>query len=507
MFRIVLLLSALTSISLSLPGEVVAQDIVPKYKANVPEHILTPDTVDTRSLGHLKFFDGMPTEDTVKKSFDFIDLSRGVETFLSGLPACSVYAILEGFKRAGMEPGDMGITEELMDARSLFLTPNSTTPYCMMELNLKGGPMVMEVPPGVLGPIGDAFFRWVIDVGLTGPDKGQGGKYLFVHQSYQGDIPRGYFVVRVPTYRNPAFFRAFVKDGDIAGAVRNVKENFRLYPLAQAENPPAQRFVNVSGMQFNTVHANDFKFYEELNAVIQYEPADAFNAEMSGLFAAIGIRKGQPFAPDARMKVILTEAVAIGNATARSICFAPRDRSVYYYPDRQWYASFAGSHDFMDNGAMGLDNRVLWHYIATGVTPAMSTPTVGSGSVYPMTVRDSEGNYLDGGETYSLTLPAPIPAKAFWSLMVYSGQHRSILETDQKLGGLDSLNPDIKPNPDGSYTIWFGPKAPRGDEGNWVQTMPGKSYFVFMRLYGPLDPWFDKTWKPGDLQRVSQPTR
>jgi hypothetical protein len=155
-------------------------------------------------------------------------------------------------------------------------------------------------------------------------------------------------------------------------------------------------------------------------------------------------------------------------------------------------------------GTMRCASDVDWHYIATGVTPAMSTPKVGTGSVYPMAARDSDGNYLDGSKTYSVTLPNPVPAKTFWSFMVYSGQHRSILETDQKLGGLDSLNPNVKPNEDGSYTVWFGPNAPEGHEGNWVQTMPGKSYFVFMRLYGPLEPWFDKTWKPGDLQRVDR---
>jgi len=474
----------------------------PKYKAKVPPSILTPDSVSTEELGNLEFFDGMPSKATVDKCYDFIDLSRGSEAFLSGIPAASVYAILEGFKEVGMQPGDMGITENLMDARSLYLTPNSTTPYCMMELNLEDGPMVMEVPPGVMGPIGDAFFRWVTDVGLTGPDQGKGGKYLFVHTSYKGEIPPGYFVEKVPTYRNPAFFRAFVENGDIAGAVRHVKESFRLYPLSQADNPPVQRFVNVSGLQYNTVHANDFHFFEEMNAVIQHEPADAFNPEILGLFASIGIRKGLPFAPDARMRKILTEAVTIGNATARAISFSPRDKNTYYYPDRQWYSSFSGSYDFMDNGAMMLDNRVMWHYIATGVTPAMSTPKVGTGSVYPTVARDSNGNYLDGGKTYSVTLPGPVPAKAFWSLTVYDSQTRSFLETDQKSAGLDSLDPKVKQNSDGSFTLWFGPNAPEGQEGNWVQTMPGKSFFVLMRLYGPLDSWFDKTWKPGDFELV-----
>ena len=74
----------------------------------------------------------------------------------------------------------MGIHEQLFDARSLWLTPNTTTVYCVAEINVKDGPTVMEVPPGVLGPVDDAFFRWVTDVGFTGPDRGQGGKYLFL---------------------------------------------------------------------------------------------------------------------------------------------------------------------------------------------------------------------------------------------------------------------------------------------------------------------------------------
>ena len=483
------------------PG-VLAQKAAPKYKADVPAEILTPDRVDTRLLGRLEFFDGMPSQATVEKTHDFLDVSRGVEAFLSGMPATSVYAALEGMKAAGMKPGDLGMMEELLDARSLFLTPNTTTVYSMMEIDVRNGPIVVVLPPGVLGPVNDAMFRYVSDFGLVGPDQGKGGKYLFVHADYKGSLPDGYFVVRTPTYRNVAFFRAFVKDGDFAGAVRGVKDVFRLYPLAQAANPPAQKFVNLSGRKFNTIHANDFKYYEELNAVVQYEPANAFDPQLAGIFASIGIKKGQPFAPDARAKKLLTEAAAIGNATARSIVFASRDKSVFYYPDRQWFASFAGASDFMDKGEMVLDNRVLWHYIATGVTPAMATPKVGTGSVYPTAARDANGNYLDGGKTYTVTLPGPVPAKAFWAFTAYDGQTRSLLETDQKSAGVDSNDPGMKANADGSYTVWFGPNAPKGREGNWVQTMPGKSYFVFLRLYGPLEPWFEKTWKPGDFELV-----
>jgi hypothetical protein len=474
----------------------------PKYVADVPEFLLTPDKVKTEFLGDLEFFDGMPSESTVQKAYDFLDLSRGVEVFLNGMPATSLYAMLEGLKDVGVKPGDLGITEDLLDARGLLLTAQSTTPYALAEIDLKNGPVVVEIPGPVLGTVDDAFFRFISDVGLTGPDQGQGGKYLFVGPDYEGDIPEGYFVAKSTTYRHWLLMRVFVRDGDLKGSTQALKEGFRCYPLAQANKPPKQKVYNLSGKQFNTIHANDEHFYEELDAVIQYEPADAFNPELVGLFASIGIKKGKPFSPDARMQKILKAAAAIGNASARAIVFSPRNRAAYFYPDRQWYTSFSGGHDFMNNGELVLDDRIMFHYLASGITPAMAMPQVGTGSAYAFTPKDAKGRYLDGGKTYKVTLPAPIPVNNFWSLMVYSGQHRSMLETDQKSAGLDSNSPTIKPNDDDSYTVWFGPQAPEGHEDNWIQTMPGKSYNVLLRLYGPLEPWFDKTWKPGDFEAV-----
>jgi hypothetical protein len=476
----------------------------PKYSAKIPPYITTPDTVDTR-IGTLKFFDGLPNPETVKKVYDNLDFARGVEAFLTAIPAASLYAACEGVSRVGVKPNSgIGIMEDLMDARSLFLTANSTTVYVFQCMDLKDGPVVAEVPPGVLGPVDDAFFRFVTDVGLTGPDKGNGGKYLFVPPGYTGKLPdSGYFVVKSQTYSNLMFYRAFVKDGDIAAASKGVKAKAKLYPFSVAGNPPSQVFVNLSGVQFNTIHANDFHFYEEINAVIQHEPADAFDPEISGLLASIGIKKGKPFVPDERMRAILTDAVAVGNATARAIVFAPRDERVKFYPDRQWGTGFVGgSYEFLNNGERMLDARTLFHYYATGITPSMAFSKPGTGSAYAYATRDSKGEYLDGGKTYKITLPAPIPVANFWSFMVYDGQTRSMLETDQKLAGLDSNDKSIKKNADGSVTVWFGPKAPVGQESNWVQTIPGKGWNSLLRLYAPLSPWFDKTWKPGDFELV-----
>jgi hypothetical protein len=488
----------------ALATTVAQAQTTPKYSAKVPPYITTPNTVETR-IGTLKFFDGQPDPETVKKVYDNLNFVRGVEAFLSGMPAASVYAACEGLSGEGVKRNThIGIMEDLMDARSVFLTGNSTTVYVLMCLDLKNGPMVVEVPPGVLGPVDDAFFRWVTDVGLTGPDRGKGGKYLFVPPGYKGKLPSsGYYIAKPLTYGNLIFYRAFVKGGDIAGAVKGVRSKARIYPLSAAAKPPAQAFVNLSGKQFNTVHANTFRFYEEIDAVIQHEPGDAFDPEIVGLFASIGIKKGKPFAPDAALKATLTDAVAVANATARAIVFAPRDPRVKFYPDRQWGTGFVGgSYEFLNNGERMLDARTLFHYAATGITPAMAYAKPGSGSAYALATRDAKGEYLEGGKTYKITLPAPIPVAQFWSFVVYDGQSRSMLETDQKLAGVDSNDKSIKKNPDGSVTVWFGPKAPAGQESNWVQTMPGKGWNVLLRLYAPLEPWFNKTWKPGDFELV-----
>src|SRR6266851_4660249 len=310
--------------------------------------------------------------------------------FLAGMPAASVYAFCEGLSEAGVKPNHgIGIMEDLMDARSLFLTPNSTTVHVLLCVDLKDGPVVMQMPPNVLGPVNDAYFRYVTDVGLVGRDEGKGGKYLLVPPGYKGVLPKeGYFVANSRTNGNLVFYRAFVRGGDIPAAVKGVKEGARLYPFSAAANPPKQEFVNVSGKQFNTIHANDFHFYEELNTVVQSEAADAFDPETVGLFAAIGIKKGKPFSPDTRMKAILTDAVAVGNATARAITFASRDGREKYYPDRQWFTGFVGgSYEFLNQGERMLDARVLFHYYATGITPATAAANPGSGSAYAITAR------------------------------------------------------------------------------------------------------------------------
>ena len=127
---------------------------------------------------------------------------------------------------------------------------------------------------------------------------------------------------------------------------------------------------------------------------------------------------------------------------------------------------------------------------------------VGCGSQYAWTARDANGNPLDVGKNYKLRLPPNIPVKDFWSVILYSNQIRSMTQTDQRFPSVSSQTKGLQVNPDGSVNVYFGPKAPAGKESNWIQTIPGKGWNTLLRLYGPLEPWFTKTWRPGEIEPV-----
>ena len=205
------------------------------------------------------------------------------------------------------------------------------------------------------------------------------------------------------------------------------------------------------------------------------------------------------------MKKILTEAVAVGNATARALAFRNRMKEALIYPDRHWATPFVGgSYQWLTNGgARNFDARTMYFYAATGNTPAMVQTMVGIGSQYASANLDSKGQVFDGGKTYRLHVEPNVPAKDFWSVVAYDTQTRSMLQTNQQFPNLSSERKDVVTNPDGSVDVYFGPKAPASKEANWVQTLPGKSWFVAFRLFGPLQAWFDKTWKLSDIEEVT----
>jgi hypothetical protein len=201
------------------------------------------------------------------------------------------------------------------------------------------------------------------------------------------------------------------------------------------------------------------------------------------------------------MKNILAEAAAVGDATARTLAYQPRTKDVYYYPDSAWLTVFIGdSYTFEHEGVLNLDAKALFFFHATGITPTMTEKMVGRGSQYAVAVVDSKGAPLDGDKTYKLHMPPNIPAKDFWSFTVYDNQTRSMLQTDQQFPAVSSDSKGLETNADGSVDVYFGPTAPARKGANWVQTIPDKGWNTILRLYGPLESWFDKTWNPGELE-------
>ena len=359
-------------------------DTALRMATEIPASITTPDSVETR-LGTLRFFDGLPDAATVETVYDHLDFQRAVQAFLTALPAASLSATRTGIRSFGPDNQTMLITESLMDSHTLILTANTETVYTLGWLDTHGGPLVLEVPPHMLGFIDDFWERYVGDIGNAGPDKGKGGKYLLLPPDYTGDVPEGYFVLRSPTYGNILGVRAFVVGGDVRAAADSVKDHLRIYPLAEAADPPAMRFVNISGVAFNTIHANDASFFDEVLPVIQEEPLEATDPEIRGLLAAIGIRKGKPFAPDDRMRRILAEAAAVGNATARALVFSTRNPSAFDYPNSAWQMVWIGNdYQFSPGGVLDLDARALYFYMGLGISPAMAAKMVGIGSQYAM---------------------------------------------------------------------------------------------------------------------------
>lgn len=477
----------------------------------IPPGITTPNNVTT-SIGELKFIDGAPLPETAELIYENLDRMRGVDVFLKCMPAASVRQLMIGPEELGANAyNKVMITENLMDSKPLFLTANTSTLYVAPSLNLKEtGPIIMEVPPGMLGAFNDAWFRYVEDIGPFGPDKGQGGNFLVIPPGYKGELPAGYFNVLPRTYRVWVFMRGSIANG-LEVAVKNIKDNLKIYPLSQKDNPAPMEFINGSGRSFNTIHDNDINFYYHVNDVIQEEPLEMIDAETRGLLASIGIEKGKSFEPDERMKRILTDAVAIGNATARSIVWYPRIsgsvdnmHGIEVFPGENsaWIMGWVDKNVFFngkDGHTMNSDARVMFHYPYTAVTPAMATTIPGKGSDYGIAYVDENKMPLDGSKTYKIHIPADPPAKDFWALTLYDSQTRSQLQTDQKFPTVGSQTEGLVQNEDGSFDIYFGPEAPLGFENNWLQTIPGKSWFVALRLYGPLQPWIEKTWRPSEI--------
>lgn len=452
------------------------------------------------------FKGGFPPPDAAKTARDEADYQRAITAYRFWYPTVSCEGIFNGNREKGIKDNESVV---ILSAgpRHVAFTPNSDTPYGAGCIDLKDGPFVVEMPPGpFIGLANSHHQSWILDMGIPGPDAGKGGKHLILPHEYKGDVPPGYFVGRSPSNKVLIAIRALPVKGDATGALDALR-TIRIYPLATAAAPKLLTFVDITDKEMDGSclrWEDNIAYWEKLHEIIDAEPLAERFLPMYGQLMALGIEKGKPFAPDDRMKGILVRAAKAGRDQLLVSAFASGRPDRFAWPDRKW--EWAGlvpeSAQFETKGGVDLEARDRWFAQAIVTSPAMFRRTKGAGSLYWLGHRDATGAYADGGKTYKLTVPLPVPAGLFWSVTVYDAATRSEIKTAQDKAALRSLF-ELKDLGDAkSVDLFFGPKAPVGQEGRWIQTTPGKGWFTYFRIYGPEQAAFDGTWRPGDFEQV-----
>ena len=462
---------------------------------------LSAETVKTR-LGPIKLESGYPSHDSVAKLYDDLDFQRACQAYVWAIPIVSFNELQIANQRDwGIGFNTVGICNRYTDPSVEGLTANNTTIYAAVFVDLStDGPVVIDSPEGAYGVIDDYWQRPVVEVGPFGPDKGKGGKFLLVPADYQGEPPAGCLIARSRTNKVMYLGRAFVKDGNIDAAVETLKK-IAVYPLSQKDTPPPPKFILSEGRPLHSIPPRGFAYWERVASLINSEPVEDRDRFFHAFLKPLGIEKGKPFNPDARQKKILTDAAETGFLMAQTISMAPRFEGVTVYPGTRWEYVLTLDPTQEAKTYSQLDERTDYTFEAITIAAGMVKKIVGAGSQYLSSAKDKSGAWLDGGDTYKLTIPANPPVKEFWAVTVYDNLTRSMVQTDTRNAGRSSLD-KLQANADGSIDLWFGPKAPAGKESNWTKTLPGKGWFAYFRAYGPTEAFFDKTWKLPDIERV-----
>jgi hypothetical protein len=471
------------------------------------------------ALADAPFKGDFPTPEAAQLLTDELYYQRAVQVYLWSLPAVNMWAMKEGSEKTyGAGYNVLPVWKERLNARTKVTTPNSDCLYAMAYVNIaKDGPIVVEVPANNQGILDDFYQRplsgptidgktFTGDFGFAGPDGGKGGKYLIVPWDYKGPEPDGYYVYRSRTNNVFVFYRGFFTDPkDLSGANQLIAST-RIYPYGKRDTAAAMKFPDGSATPANMLFPTDGSYFDMLARFVADETVDPADMDWRGMMAAIGLQKGKDFAPTAHQRELLDKAAKIAFKMSKveiwtGLVNQPGGK---YYPDRQWENVFAGQNPlFQASGTFtNLGQRDAYFTTAYATSPGMVVDFIERGAKYPSTWRDADGNYLEGGNTYQLHLPPDVPAANFWSVTVYDSIRASGLDNGQSLPSLNSMDKPAQ-NSDGSYDLYFGPKAPSGREGNWVATVPGAGYFIILRLYSPKEAFFKQTWKPDDLKRIA----
>lgn len=476
-------------------------------------------------LANAAFTENRPADETAQILRDELLFQRATQTYLWALPLINTLGMKTGSESAfGTGYNVLPIWKKRLDAKTLVTTPNSDVIYAMSYVDLgKDGPLVFEAPPMLQGILLDFWQRPIPvdggkfqgDVGLPGPDAGKGGKFLLLPPGYEGTVPDGYYVYRSGTNNVFIFLRGFYQDPKNLKPAVELIEQAKIYPLNGKAKAKPMVFPDASGVPVNMLPVADGRAFGQLKELVDSEGTNFAESDSLGMLASIGIIKGQPFAPDERTLEILDRAAKTAYKMSRVVGFEEvlNQGSLKVYPDRRWVNPLdnvtpPGPRKTLDlswknvaGGYLDFDARIWFFTNYYSVSPGMLSKIPGKGAAYMIAFTDGEGTPLSGGSRYRLNLPANIPAANFWSITLYEAENASGLANGQPFPSLGSRDKPSQ-NDDGSTDLYFGPQAPEGKRSNWLATVPGKGYFAIIRLYGPTEAAIEKSWKPGDFQKI-----
>jgi hypothetical protein len=430
---------------------------------------------------------------------------RAFESVVWATPASAIYRFrAAAFKEFGMSDNDIIAYSKPATPLLEALTANNVTPYITAFTDLRSGPVVLEIPAKtdknvMYGQIVDAWQETIADVGPSGEDKGAGGKYLLIPPTYKDTIPTGYIPVRTESYRLAFAFRSVSLPGATDADAYAYSKTLKMYPLSEANSPKPTRFVDPTGKRYPTLPFYDLQAFQDIYDVVSVEPVRTRDKVMMGMLASIGIEPGKPFNPDAKTKAAMERAVvdAYFYMQARDMQML---RAHPYWPDRKWADFFVpdadGGFRYETADALLFDQRADTYHPGTYYPRRISAKPA---TMYLLATDDDQGKPLEAGKNYKLTVPNNVPVSQFWSLIIYDNATWAFLYSPLERPGLSSRQLDsMKKNPDGSLDLYFGPKAPKGLESNWIPT-EGKVPMPLLRLYGPQDAFWDKTFKMPDI--------
>ena len=431
---------------------------------------------------------------------------RAIDSVVWAMPLLNFKTFRDGHKAIGAGYNDIAYHSKIQDWKFQTATPNDTTPYVNFFWNVKDGPVVVEIPPsadgvGIFGTLMDAWQRPLEDVGAAGKDKGRGGKYLMLPPDYDGELLPGAYTIPQRTYNGFAILRPIIADS----SPENIKKaaafskKIKIYPLAKADNPPKNRYVDIYGKVMEGIIKLDESVYTELNEIIQEEVVEEQNLAMMGMLSRIGIQKGSPFKPDAAVKKVY--AAASADALEFMIEQYHRVLNPFVYEGKKWSALTPPG--VVETG-FTWEFPHLFDYNARGVlyyAIISSVKNYGTATYYVDLAEDSKGEWLDGGNNYKLNVPPNVPARDFWSVVVYDLESAAWIREMPKVG-VASSSQGVATNKDGSVDIYFGPKAPKGKEANWIPTKADRRFFLLFRFYGPKPEVFDGSWELNNIEGV-----